>query len=48
MGGYGAYVWPSYLAAALAMTALVVVTMRSLRASERVLSELKKSRNDET
>lgn len=48
MGGYAVYVWPSYLAAALAMTALVVVTLRSLRRSQRQLAELQKSRINES
>ena len=33
MGGYGSYIWASYGIAALAMIALLIATLRGLRAS---------------
>ncbi|HZH28978.1 MAG TPA: heme exporter protein CcmD [Azospirillaceae bacterium] len=40
MGGYAAYVWPAYGLTALAMAALVVASVRGLRARERLLAGL--------
>ncbi len=35
MGGYAAYVWPSYLVAAAVLIGLLVATLRNLRLQER-------------
>ena len=40
MGGYEAYVWPSYAMAAIVLVGLVVVSLRSLRAREAQLKAL--------
>jgi heme exporter protein D len=40
MGGYGAFIWPSYGIAALVMVGLVVASLRSLRANETRLAAL--------
>ena len=44
MGGYAAYVWPAYGLTALAMAALVVASVRGLRARERLLAGLESVR----
>lgn len=40
MGGYGAYVWPAYGAAAAVLIGLVVASLRTLRAREAALKAL--------
>ena len=40
MGGYGAYVWPSFSIAALAMLLLLVVSLRALGQAKRSLAML--------
>ena len=40
MGGYAAYVWPAYALAALVLVALLVSSLRSLRAGQRELKRL--------
>lgn len=44
MGGYAAYVWPSYAVAAVVLVGLLVATLKSLRASEATLKALEGSR----
>src|SRR3954471_20551083 len=43
MGGYAAYVWPSFIIAALLMLGMVITSMRSLRKAQRTLSQLQES-----
>lgn len=40
MGGYGAYVWPAYGAAAAVLIGLVVASLRTLRTREAALKAL--------
>jgi len=40
MGGYGAYVWPAFLIAAVVMVGQVIASLRSLRRREAALAEL--------
>ncbi len=40
MGGYAAFVWPSYALTAVVMVGLVVVTWRGLKAREAELKAL--------
>ena len=40
MGGYGAYVWPAYGAAAVVLIGLVAASLRTLRAREAALKAL--------
>ncbi|MBI1986081.1 MAG: heme exporter protein CcmD [Rhodospirillales bacterium] len=40
MGGYGAYVWPAYGAAAAVLIGLVVASLRTLHAREAALKAL--------
>lgn len=40
MGGYAAYIWPSYGLAAAVMVALLLVTLRELRDNEATLKAL--------
>ncbi len=44
MGGYGGYVWPSYVVAAIVMIGLLVASLRGMRASEKQLKVLQESR----
>ena len=40
MGGYAAYVWPAFGAAAAIMVALLVLSIRTMRAREEALRTL--------
>lgn len=40
MGGYAAFVWPSYGVTALVMAAILVLTLRRLRQRQRALKTL--------
>lgn len=40
MGGYARFIWPAYGLAALVMVAVLVSTLRNLRARERQLAAL--------
>ncbi|HJN26262.1 MAG TPA: heme exporter protein CcmD [Rhodospirillales bacterium] len=40
MGGYGAFIWPSYLVSALVMVVMLVVSLRLLRANQAMLKVL--------
>ena len=40
MGGYAAYVWPAFGAAAVIMVALLVTSIRTMRAREAALRAL--------
>lgn len=40
LGGYGAYVWPAYGAAALVLLGLLLASLRRLFAAERELARL--------
>lgn len=44
MGGYGAFVWPSYGASAIILTILIVLSLRHLRKIERELKPLEQDR----
>lgn len=46
MGGYGAFVWPSFAIALVVMAAFVVTSLRTLRAREATLKQLEASRGD--
>jgi len=41
MGGYGAYVWPSYGLCAVIMLALLIFSLRSLKTTEHTFERLK-------
>ncbi|HEY9080384.1 heme exporter protein CcmD [Magnetovibrio sp.] len=41
MGGYGAYVWPSYVMTAVVMIVLLVVSLRGLKTTEATFERLK-------
>lgn len=38
MGGYAAYVWPAYVASAVALIAIAVASWRALKRNERLVS----------
>ena len=44
MGGYGAYVWSSYGLTAVVLVALVVLTVRDLRARQREMRVIEQQR----
>jgi heme exporter protein D len=44
MGGYAAYVWPAFGAAAVILIALLVISVLTLRARQRTLRELEATR----
>ena len=44
MGGYAAYVWPSYAIAALVLVGLLMTSMRAMRTREAQLRVLQESR----
>ena len=46
MGGYAAYVWPAYGAAAVALIGLYVITRRTLKAREQEFERLKRERRE--
>ncbi|MDP6773854.1 MAG: heme exporter protein CcmD [Rhodospirillales bacterium] len=41
MGGYGAFVWPSFAITVAVLAGLLVASVRSARASERELAALR-------
>ena len=45
MGGYAAYVWPAFGAAAVILIALLVISLRTLWARERTLRALEAARD---
>ena len=48
MGGYAAYVWPAFGAAAIILIALLVISVLTLRARQRALRALEaEARKDE-
>lgn len=44
MGGYGGYIWPAYLIAAVVLVGLLVVSLRNARGQEARLAALRKTR----
>ncbi len=43
MGGYAAFVWPSYAITALVMLGILVLTLRSLRQRQHALKSLEQA-----
>ena len=41
MGGYGAYVWPSYIMSAVLLVALLAASVRGLKSTEAEFDRLK-------
>lgn len=46
MGGYGGYVWPSYVLALVLMVGLLAVSVYGARHAEKELARLQKLRTD--
>jgi heme exporter protein D len=46
MGGYGAYIWPSYGVTAVVMIVMLVSSLRGLRENEVTLRSLEVSTED--
>lgn len=44
LGGYGAYVWPAYAAAAIVLVALLLASLRRVISTERRLARLQAAR----
>lgn len=47
MGGYGAYIWPSYGLSAALLLALLVSSIRSLKSTEAEFERLKAAANSQ-
>ncbi|MBE9555328.1 MAG: heme exporter protein CcmD [Proteobacteria bacterium] len=47
MGGYGAFIWPAYGAAAVLMMGLLVLSWKSMRQREALVETLRASRRKE-
>lgn len=47
MGGYAAFVWPSFAVTALVLVGLLVASVRSLRAREAALEALRRAGEEE-
>ena len=47
MGGYAAWVWPSYGLAALGVIGVLLISRRTLKAREREFEELRAARRGE-
>jgi heme exporter protein D len=44
MGGYGAFIWPAYGAAALLMAGVTILSWKSMRQREALVESLRASR----
>jgi heme exporter protein D len=44
MGGYGGYIWPAYLVAAVVLLVLLIGALRSVRGQEARLAALRQHR----
>lgn len=44
MGEYGIYVWPSFAVAALIITIMLVMSLASLRRTQKTLTELQNNK----
>lgn len=47
MGGYAAYVWPSFLLTALVLAGMIAASIQRLRVAQRILCKLQSSSGDE-
>lgn len=47
MGGYAVFVWPSYLATAVVMVGLLIVSIRKRKSVEAALAELQEKQEDQ-
>ncbi len=48
MGGYGGYVWPSYIVSALVLVIMLVVSQRLLKGNETMVQSLDPAKKEET
>ena len=49
MGGYAAFVWPSFAVTAAVMAVILIVSLRGLKQNQKTLDALKSAEgNDET
>ncbi len=46
MGGYGAYIWPAFAVTAVILIAMLVSSVRELRARETELKALQRGRTE--
>ena len=47
MGGYGAFIWPAYGAAAILMAGLLILSWKGMRQREALVESLRASRRKE-
>lgn len=45
MGGYAAFIWPTYGVAAVLLVGMLVVSLRSMRQREALVDSLRRSRD---
>ncbi len=45
MGGHAAFIWPAYIAAAVLLTGLLVLSFRAMRQREQLVRSLRASRS---
>lgn len=48
MGGYGGYVWPSYIVTAVVLIVMLVVSMRLLKSNEATIKALEPAKKEKT
>ncbi len=46
MGGYGAYVWPAFVVTAVVLAAMLVFSLREIRAREAELEALQRGQGE--
>ena len=46
MGGYGAFIWPAYGAAAVLMTGVLILSWKSMRQREALVKSLRAGRRE--
>ena len=46
MGGYGAFIWPAYGAAAILMMGVLILSWKSMRQREALVESLRASRRE--
>ncbi len=44
MGGYAAFIWPTYAVAAVLLTGLLVLSLRTMRQRESLVDSLRRDR----
>ncbi|MBL6932051.1 MAG: heme exporter protein CcmD [Rhodospirillales bacterium] len=48
MGGYGGYIWPSYIVTAVVLIVMLVASQRLLKGNEATIKALEPAKKEET